>query len=117
MEIKEFVSKVLRDLVEAVEEVRAASVREMKLTSNSGSRTVEFDMAVSVESATDVSGKAGIKVLEFIQAGGDVSETQKNSTVSRVKFGVDIESLTKDEEARLRAKIEANDRKLPTHYY
>lgn len=101
MELKEFVKKVITDLVEAVEDVRATSSRDMHLSRNEQSRTVEFDIAVSVEETSGKSGKAGVRVLEFIQAGGDIAEQSKNSTVSRVKFGIDVNSMTKESEARM----------------
>ena len=97
MELKEFVKNVLKDLVDAVEEVRNESVRNMHLESNNDTRTVEFDIAVTVEDAKSLSGKAGIKVFQIIQGGGDVSKEYKNSSVSRVKFGVNIERVTKKE--------------------
>ena len=104
MELKEFVKKVLTDLVDAVEETRASSSRDMRLSGNQDSRTVEFDIAISAEESSGASGKAGVRVLEFIQAGGDLSEQTKNSTVSRVKFGIDIDALTKQEESAMRAR-------------
>ena len=52
MELKEFVKNVLKDLVEAVEETRVNSNRDMHLGSGKENRTVEFDIAVTVEDAT-----------------------------------------------------------------
>lgn len=53
MELKEFVQNVLSDLVTAVEDTRATSIRDMYLTSNSQTgQTVEFDIAVTVEDNT-----------------------------------------------------------------
>ena len=65
---------------------------------------MEFDIAVSVEETGSKSGKAGIKVLQFAQAGGDLSKENKNSTVSRIQFGVHIDAMTKEEDARHRAE-------------
>ena len=78
MELKEFTKKVLKDLIDGVEEVRKDSSRDLRLTSNSSYRTVEFDVAVTVES--ELSGKAsgGIKVLSFFQVQGDTEGTTKN---------------------------------------
>lgn len=105
MELKDFVKKVLTDLVDAVEEAREASSRDMHLTSNQETRTVEFDIAISVEESLGASGKAGIRVLTFAEAGGDIKKENKNSTVSRVQFGIHIDTLTKDEESRQQAEI------------
>jgi len=101
MELKEFVKKVLNDLVLGVEEARSGSVRDMKLY-DKDSKTVEFDIAVTVEDVDKKSGKAGIRVLEFAEAGGDVMQEVKNSTISRIKFGVYVDGLTKDEDERRR---------------
>ena len=98
MELKEFVKKVLVDLVDAVEEARSASSRDMHLASEQQTRTVEFDIAVSVEDSSGATGKAGINVLKFAEAGGQISEQTKNSTVSRVQFGVNVNYYTKNEE-------------------
>lgn len=101
MELKDFVSKVLVDLNEAVDEARELTSRDMKFTTGKDNRTVEFDIAVTVEDENSASGKAGIQVLRLVEAGGTVSETSKNATVSRVSFGVHIEYLTKEETRQL----------------
>ena len=59
MELKEFVKSVLKDVVDAVEETRYESSRDMHLDSGKEQRTVEFDIAVTVEDNTRGSGKAG----------------------------------------------------------
>jgi len=108
MELKEFVKNVLQDLVQAVEETRINSARDMHLGSGKENRTVEFDIAVTVEDATASSGKAGIKVFQILEGGGDISKEYKNSSVSRVKFGVEISSVTKAENAQRNAQYERN---------
>jgi len=109
MELKEFVKKVLNDLVQGVEEARSISPRDMHLYDKEN-KTVEFDIAVTVEDVDKLSGKAGIRVLQFVETGGDVTKEIKNSTVSRVKFGVYIEGLTKQEDIQLRHQIEEQNR-------
>lgn len=89
MELKEFVKKVLIDLVQSVEEADSISPRVMYLYDREN-KTVEFDIAVTVEDIDKLSGKAGIRVLQFVETGGDMAKEIKNSTVSRVKFGVYI---------------------------
>jgi len=111
MELKEFVKNVLKDLVEAVEESRVTSSRDMHLGSGKENRTVEFDIAVTVEDATTSTGRAGIKVFQIIEGGGDVSKEYKNSSVSRVKFGVEVSSITKVESAQRNAQYEQNQKK------
>jgi hypothetical protein len=110
MELKEFVKKVLTDLVQGVEEARSASPRDMHLYDKEN-KTVEFDIAVTVEDIDKTSGKAGIRVLQFVEAGGDVAKEIKNSTVSRVKFGVYVGGRTKGEDAQIRHQIEEENRR------
>ena len=107
MELKEFTKTVLKELLEAVEEVRKEASRDLRLISNTTNRTVEFDVAVTVEN--EVHGKAtgGIKVLNFMQVQGDSGGTSKNATVSRVKFGIDINQFTKEEERQHEASNNA----------
>ena len=102
MELKEFTKNVLKDLIDAVEEVRKGSTRDLHLASTKDTRTVEFDVAVSVENEVsgEISGEisGGIKVLSFFQIKGDTNGSTKNATISRVKFGVSIDEITKEEE-------------------
>ncbi len=98
MELKDFVKNVLVDLVNAVEEARSGSERDMHLRGDNEGDIV-FDIAVTVEESKAGGGKAGIKVWGLIEAGGDASKEIKNSTVSRIKFGVHVSGTTKKEEA------------------
>ncbi len=103
MELKEFVKSIIRDVVDAVEETRDESSRDMYLASAKEGRTIDFDIAVTVEDSIEGKGKAGIKVLGLIEGGGKITKDKKNSTVSRIKFGVDIDRWTKEESGRLEA--------------
>ena len=95
MELKDFVRKVLVDLDTAVKEAGQETEHGVSFSDSKEQRTVEFDIAVTTEEANTKSGKAGIKVLQFAEAGGDISKENKNSTVSRITFGVHISSITK----------------------
>lgn len=115
MELKVFVKNILKDLVDAVEETRQDCSRDMRLDSNKDSRTVEFDIAVTVEDATSSSGKAGIKIFQIIEGGGDVSKEYKNSSVSRVKFGVHVDPITKTERTQMNSQFNnSNNTKINT---
>jgi len=105
MELKEFVKNVLKDVTEAVEEYRGESSRDMHLDTSEGQRTVEFDIAVTVEDTIAGDGKAGVKIFQVLDAGGSVSKEVKNAQVSRIKFGVHVDRLTKQEEVQQRADI------------
>jgi hypothetical protein len=100
MELKDFVKKVILDLDTAVSEVNEESAREVRLRGVKEHRTaVEFDVAITVESTNNGSAGGGIKVLGIIEANGSAETQLKNSTVSRVSFGIDISERTKLEKA------------------
>ena len=113
MNLQEFVKNVLIEINAGLDEAREAIPRDISFTNTANARTVEFDIAVSVEKTDGASGKAGIKVLQFAEAGGDFSRESKNSTVSRVTFGVFINPMTKDENrtrsAKMREHNQGND--------
>ena len=100
MDLKDFVQNALSDIVNAVGEAQKNSKHDMRLRSHKESdQTVEFDIAVTVEDVRGGKGKAGIRVFQMIEAGGDLSQQHKNSTVSRIKFGVFVSPSTKVEDA------------------
>lgn len=105
MELKEFVKGVLKDVLDAVNEAKEGSTHDMYLTTTGERRTVEFDIAVTVEDGTTAEGKAGIRVLSVIEGGGNISKESKNSTVSRIQFGVTVGSMSKTEQAALAARM------------
>lgn len=105
MNIEEFVTNVLIDLDRAVNNARSETARDISFTQTADSRTVEFDIAVSAETLDEASGKAGVRVLSVVEAGGDLKQSNKNSTVSRVKFGVHIEPLTREENEQRAAEF------------
>ena len=98
MELKEFIKKVIADTVEAVDESSGSASRIITLASRTDRRTIEFDVAVSVEEKETTEGKAGVKVLAFMEAGASIGVESKNSTVSRITFGVDVSTSTKEEQ-------------------
>ena len=98
MDLDEFVKKVLVDINKAVDTAEVNSSRRIYFNSHKERPTVEFDVAVTAEHATKGSGAAGVKVLSFVKGEGEYEKANKSSTVSRVKFGVDIYPLTKSEE-------------------
>lgn len=97
MELKQFIKNVLRDITQAVDEISLESTREMHLNNSTEQRTVEFDVAVTAEDITSASGNAGIKVFSIIEGGGETSKEVKNSSVSRIQFGVHVNRWTKAE--------------------
>lgn len=105
MNLQEFVKNVLVDIDRAVEEARKETRRDISFSKTDDRRTVEFDIAVSAEETDAKSGKAGIRVLQFAEVGKDINKENKNSTVSRIQFGVHIETMTREEDAQRRAKL------------
>ena len=110
MELKEFVKKVIADAVEAVDESSATASRDITLAHRPDRRTIEFDVAVSAEETKNTDGKAGVKVLSFMEAGANVGNETKNATVSRITFGVDVSTSTKGEDAAMQARFDQNQR-------
>jgi hypothetical protein len=51
---------------------------------------VDFDVAVTIDSATEAKGGGGIKVYGLLSAEGGGSSSDRNSTVSRIKFSVPV---------------------------
>ena len=106
MELEQFTKKIISDIVRAVDGVSDELQREVSLRDTKDTRTIEFDIAITTEKTDGVGGEAGIKVIEFIQGKGEISKEVKNSTVSRVKFGVNVNFWTKKEEALQKIKNE-----------
>lgn len=99
MELKEFVKKVIIDLDQAVSEANNETKREIRFKGVKEHRTaLEFDVAVTIESSEAGGGGGGIRVWGIAEIGASVSAEQKNSSVSRVSFGVDIAEQTKEEQ-------------------
>jgi hypothetical protein len=117
MELKEFVKDVLIQLNSAVDEARETSSRDIHFSEKDDKRTIEFDIAVSAEKKDSTAGKTGIRVLQFAEAGGDISKEYKNSTVSRIIFGLRIDPSTKVEHSEQIARMEAHNNNLPNHIY
>ncbi|MFA7254554.1 MAG: hypothetical protein WC133_00445 [Candidatus Omnitrophota bacterium] len=100
MNLQEFVKDVLVSLDKGVNEARTEMSRDIHFTYSQDQRTVEFDIAVSVEETNLQSGKAGIRVLQFAEGGGELGKENKNASISRIRFGVNIDILTKQESNR-----------------
>ena len=94
MELKEFIKKVVADIVEAIDESSATASRNISLEKRDEKRTIEFDVAVTAEETSKKGGSAGVRVLS-IGVDGGMGKEIKNSTVSRITFGVDVDHYTK----------------------
>lgn len=105
MEIEDFVYSVITQLDHAVSRARKDTERDVSFSYNSNERLVEFDIAVTATHEDKKSGKAGIRVLSFAEGAGDLVKSEINSTVSRVKFGISIAPMTKEEKQRNRSSL------------
>jgi hypothetical protein len=108
MNLKDFISNVLVDIDAGIDAARQSANRRIWLASQDKKRTVEFDIAVTIEEKGTGNGKAGIKVLKFVESGVSISQENTNSTVSRITFGVNMPALTKEEEEESRKSSEAS---------
>ena len=105
MELKEFVKKVIIDLDTAITEANLETKRDIRFRGVKNERTaLEFDVAVTVENSSAEKAGGGIKVLGLIEGGIGGSAEQKNSVVSRVSFGVDIDTYTREENNEKKAR-------------
>jgi hypothetical protein len=95
MELKQFVKNIINDLIGAVEETNQKSEREINLAKPQDNKTIEFDIAVTVDDSMSSGGKIGIDVLPFINGSGKTSKELRNTSESRIKFGIYISTATK----------------------
>lgn len=105
MDLKNFVKKVLIDIDFAINEACQETTHGVSFSDSKEQRTVEFDIAVTTEDKNAITGEAGIRVLKFAEAGGDISKENKNSTVSRITFGVHIDPVAKKDKADCSASV------------
>ncbi len=97
MELKDFIKKALSEIIEAVDEVSESGPREVHIRSNENHRDIEFDIAVTATSTTTGEAGGGIRVMQFIEAGGSKTNEVTNMTVSRIGFGVNVSMDKKGE--------------------
>ena len=105
MELKEFINKAINEIVEATKLSNQDADREIKLAKLSTDRTIEFDIAVSVEGKSEGQIGGGIKVWGFVEGGASKSNEITNSTVTRIKFGVNVGEKTKAEVSRINTML------------
>lgn len=92
MDIKEFVSDTLKQIIDGVVEAQkyAKEKDAVVVPYHDYQKNVSFDVAVTVDESKEKEGKAGITVWSI---GGSVSgkTESSSSTVSRIKFEIPIE--------------------------
>lgn len=93
MNLEEFIQKTLTSIYKGVEKTNKKLVADEKhrgpfsLSADGDSGFIEFDVAVTVESAESKRGKAGLKVY-VADASGEGEKTDAEQTVSHIKFKI-----------------------------
>lgn len=97
MELSEFISNTVSEITLGIEDAVKLTGKKIGLysTGRDNQRHIEFDVAVIVEGKNTKGGGGGIKVFEIIQVGGQKTVETKNSSVSRIKFGLRISDTKK----------------------
>lgn len=92
MDIKEFVSQTLKQVIDGVVDAQAQTRETNAVVVPGGDyqKKVDFDIAVTVVEGTVTSAKAGISVCS-IGAGVTGKTESSSSIVSRIKFEIPID--------------------------
>jgi hypothetical protein len=105
MELQEFITQTLIQIVEGVEAARAKKKERIApglditrgekqgvffTMDNNVAHLVELDVAITAKDKTETGGKAAIQVISALSIGGGKAKEMENSSVSRVKFEVPI---------------------------
>jgi hypothetical protein len=109
MELKEFVINAIIELDQAIDKINEDTSRKVRFSTTKEKRTVEFDIAVTVEVKNVKNGEASIKVLQLVAGGGNLSKENLNAKVSRIQFGIDIDPYTKKENENFPAPLVGSD--------
>ena len=101
MELSEFVTETLmaiqRGVFEAINRMEKEKIAGVispvwhsgeQIDWKDYAQPVEFDVVVTTADKASATGKAGIKVLSFVEAGGEGTKGREHSTVNRIKFSV-----------------------------
>ena len=99
MELKEFIKNALNDILAGVEDVRVSAVRDIRVEGDKDKSAIEFEVAVTVENDNTAKSGGKITVLSLLQAAGESTKEYKNSSVSKIKFGIYVDRETKAEES------------------
>src|SRR5260370_33921195 len=97
MELKDFVSRTITDIIEGVREAQAAAGSDAYVNPGIGREIVEFDVALTVTEAAEKKGGGGITVAGFLKAEGGGGSSSSNSSISRVKFSVAVKLPTQSQ--------------------
>jgi hypothetical protein len=85
MDLQTFVTRTLKEVIEGIRDAQKEGIR----VSAASAEDVDFDVAVTVNEASDKKGGGGLFVAGF-GVGAQGSSSLSNSTVSRIKFKVPV---------------------------
>lgn len=109
MEVKDFVKTVIAQVVTALEESEQELGRAIHLSLPADKKSIEFDLATTVESSFGKEGKlqGAVKILGIGTEGSGLMKTEsKDSYTSRVKFGISVNAQNKKQEEERCKEIE-----------
>ncbi len=86
MELKEFISETIKGVIAGI-----ADGQQKGATVRAGGR-IDFDIAVTTKETSDGGVKGKISVLALGSFSASNKSLGENSTVSRIKFSVDVET-------------------------
>ena len=113
MKLNQFVSDVLKDINDGIEDARKQTGRRYRVQT-SDNKGVSFDVAVTAEDTEShtAEGEAKAGFVQVLGAGvsAKLESKQANSEVSRIQFTIYIPSVTEAEEAESSALIQRNNR-------
>jgi hypothetical protein len=117
MELREFVTKAVVDIVEGVEDANLYAYRGIQFIELGDAQRIVFDVAVSVEEASSIKGqgsrKGGIWVLTA-GPGTTASRDTESLGVTRIRFGVHVDRPT-PEQVQQKAEMLKALRTPPRH--
>lgn len=96
MELKEFISTTLKQVVEGVIDAQDYMKKEKinAIISPAGTyvkeKSIDFDVAITVNESNSTSAGGGINVASIITAGGKKNSESTEQSISRVKFSVGV---------------------------
>src|SRR5438105_3077185 len=97
MELKEFVTTAILDIVEGVEQANMFDYR-VRLIELGNEQQMIFDVAITVEDGSSTSGQGRRKGAVFVVAAGrPASADAESSGVTRIRFGVRVDRPTPEE--------------------
>jgi hypothetical protein len=81
----------------------------MHLAKPQDNKTIEFDIALTVDDSTATGGQIGVGIAQLFTGSGETTKERSKSEISRIKFGVYISTETKEQIEKQRQEIKARN--------